>query len=131
MATVVANKKNEKVISYKFRVYLGRTEQGEQITKYMTWRAPDGLTPSKAQRAAEKAAAQWEKEIRDEYEKDRKDPQRIKEREIAKSRTDFLDFIKNTWFPMRVRDGEHKTTTIEFYRHITNKINGKPLEVQF
>ena len=122
MAALIQNKKDGKTVSYKFKCCLGRDEKGKQLFRCSTWRAPDGLTPSKAQRAAEKAAAQWEKEIRDEYEKDRKDPQRIKEREIAKSQTDFPDFIINTWFPMRVRDGEHKTTTIEFYRHITNKI---------
>ena len=122
MATVIPNKKDGKVVSYKFRAYLGRTECGEQITKYCTWRAPDNLTPSKAQKAAEKAAYEWEKEIKTEYEKDLNDPERIREREIARTRTEFSKFALETWFPICINNGEHKHTTVDFYRHTTNRI---------
>lgn len=122
MATVIQNKKDGKTVSYKFRAYLGRNELGEQITKYTTWHAPENLTPTKAQRAAEKAAAEWEKEIRDEYEKDLKNPERIREREIAKTRTEFSKFALESWFPVCVNDGEHKHTTVDFYRHTTNRV---------
>lgn len=122
MATVIPNKKDGKVCSYKFRVYLGKDETGKPITKYTTWYVPDNISPGRIQKAAEKAAESWEKEVRDEYEKDLKDPERIREREIAQTRTDFADFILNTWFPICICDGEHKPTTIEYYRHIANKI---------
>ena len=56
MATVIENKKNGKTVSFKFRAYLGRNEIGKQINQYTTWFAPDGLTPAKALKAAEKAA---------------------------------------------------------------------------
>lgn len=56
MATVIENKKNGKTVSFKFRAYLGRNEIGKQVNKYTTWFAPDGLTPAKALKAAEKAA---------------------------------------------------------------------------
>lgn len=36
MATIIANKKNGKIVSYKFRAYLGKNEFGEQILKYTT-----------------------------------------------------------------------------------------------
>ena len=51
------NKKNGKTVSFKFRAYLGRNEIGKQINQYTTWFAPEGLTPTKALKAAEKAAA--------------------------------------------------------------------------
>ena len=122
MATIIKNLKDGKVVSYKFRAYLGRTENGTQIARYTTWSIPENLTPSKAERLAQKAAAAWEKEVKDEYTKDINDPTRIKAREINKQHTDFSDFIHHTWFSLCIRDGNHKPTTVEFYRHITNKI---------
>lgn len=123
MATIIKNPNNEKGISYRFRAYLGKTELGKQITRYTTWYAPSDLTPTKAERAALKAAAEWEKQVKAEYEQDLKDPARVKAREIDRTKTDFSDFIQNVWFPLCVCNGEHKHTTIEFYRHITNKIS--------
>ena len=122
MATIIKNPNNEKGISYRFRAYLGKTELGKQITRYTTWYAPSDLTPTKAERAALKAAAEWEKQVKAEYEQDLKDPARVKAREIDRTKTDFTDFIQNVWFPLCVCDGEHKHTTVEFYRHITDKI---------
>ena len=122
MATVIKNTEDGKVISYKFRAYLGKDELGKQIAAYTTWNIPDGFTPSKAEKAAKKAAADWEKQVKAEYEKDLQDPDRVKAREIDKKRTEFADFVQNTWFTLCVQDGEHKHTTVDFYRHITNKM---------
>lgn len=122
MATIIENKQDERTTSYKFRAYLGKNEHEKKIFQYVTWRAPDNLTPSKARKAAEKAAELWEKKVRSEYEKDLKEPERIKEREIAKTHTEFSSYALNTWFPICICDGNHKPTTVDFYRHITNKI---------
>ncbi len=122
MATIIPNQKNGKIVSYKFRAYIGRTEFGEQIIRYTTWRAPTNLSPSKLQKAAERAAAEWEKQVKEDYEKDLKNPDRIKEREILNSRTEFSSFVQDTWFLICICDGEHKPTTVEFYRHISNVI---------
>lgn len=123
MANITPNVKDGKTISYKFRCCLGRKENGKQIFKCATWHIPNGLTPSKAERLAQKTADEWEKQTKQEYEKDLKDPSRIKVREIDKTKTVFVDFIQNLWFPLCVCNGEHKHTTIEFYRHIINKIS--------
>ena len=103
MATVIKNTKDGKVISYKFRAYLGKDELGKQIAAYTTWNIPDGFTPSKAEKAAKKAAADWEKQVKAEYEKDLQDPDRVKAREIDKKRTEFAGFVQNTWFPLCVQ----------------------------
>ena len=71
---------------------------------------------------AQKAAADWERQARDEYQKDLQNPERIKERQAAKDRTEFADFILNTWFPICICDGEHKPTTVAFNKHISNVI---------
>lgn len=122
MATIIPNMKDGKTISYKFRAYLGKDETGKAITRYATWHVPADLKPNRVKKSAEKAAELWEKEVREEYKKDLQDPERIRAREIAKTHTEFSHFALDTWFPIRICDGEHKPTTIDFYRHITNKI---------
>lgn len=122
MANITPKKKDGKTVAYKFRCCLGREQDGKQIFRCSTWHIPDGLTPSKAERAAKTAAAEWERQVRAEYEADLRNPERAKQREIDRTKTDFVDFIQNVWFPLCVCDGEHKHTTVEFYRNITNKI---------
>ena len=122
MASITQNKKDGKIISYKFKVCVGRDEFGKQIWRCTTWKAPDGMMPSRAEKAAQKAAAEWERQAKDEYQKDLQNPERIKERQAAKNRTEFSDFILNIWFPICICDGEHKPTTVAFNKHISNVI---------
>ena len=122
MASITPNKKNGKVISYKFKTFVGRDEFGKQVFRCTTWTAPEGMIPSRAEKAAQKAASEWEQKARTEYKMDLQNPKRVKERITAKSRTDFADFILNTWFPICICDGEHKPTTIAFNKHISNTI---------
>ena len=79
MASVTQNKKDSKVLSYKFRACVGRDEFGKQVWKCTTWKAPDGIMPCRAEKMAQKAAAEWERQARDEYQKDLQNPERIKE----------------------------------------------------
>lgn len=123
MATIIENKKDGKIVSYKFRTYLGKDDLGKQIMRYTTWKPSNNLPLSKYQKAAEKAAVEWEKTVKLEYEKDLENPERVVERNIQQSRTEFTKFVTDIWFPVFVCDGNHKATTIEFYQHITNKIN--------
>ncbi len=67
MACIKENKKGEKVISYRFSVYLGRTPEGKLIKKTMTWKPLSNLSPAKARKAAEVRARQWEREVKDAY----------------------------------------------------------------
>ena len=64
MATIREVKKKGRIISYCFTVSLGRDEQGKQIRKNLTWKPTEGMTPAKARKAAERAAAEWELEVR-------------------------------------------------------------------
>ena len=67
MANIRENKKNGKIISFRFIVCLERDVRGKQIRKYTTWTAPADLTPAKARKAAERAADAWEEEVKAEY----------------------------------------------------------------
>ena len=122
MASVFQNKKDGKVVSYKFRTCLGRNELGTQIWKCTTWKIPEGLIPSRAEKAAQKAAAIWENEVRAEYQKDLENPERIKERRVDGTHTEFSQFVLEDWFPVCIDDGNHKHTTVDFYKHTTKRI---------
>ena len=122
MAAIIRNEKEGKLVSFKFKAYLGRDECGKQLFRCTTWRVPDEISPAKAQKAAEKAAAQWEKEVREEYGKDLEDPERVRKREIERTHTEFSKFALETWFPLCINDGQHKHTTVDFYRHTTNRV---------
>ena len=122
MATITPKSKNGKIVAYKFKACVGRTDDGKQILRYATWHVPDGLIPSRARKAAERAAAQWEKEARTEYELDFKQPERVREREIDSKRTEFAQFVNDVWFPLCINDGEHKQSTVEFYRATLKRI---------
>jgi hypothetical protein len=55
MASITQNKKDGKVISYKFKACIGRDEFGKQIFRCTTWKAPDGLSAARIEKAAQKA----------------------------------------------------------------------------
>ena len=122
MASIIPNSKDGKIVSYKFKACVGRDDCGKQVFRCTTWKVPAGLVPSKAVKAAEKAAAAWEQDARAEYEKDLQDAERARQREIAKCKTDFVHFTKNVWFPICIEDGEHKPKTISFYNDTTKNI---------
>ena len=122
MASIIPKEKDGKIISYKFKACVGRDDCGKQVFRCTTWKVPAGLVPSKAVKAAEKAAAAWEQDAKAEYEKDLQDAERARQREIAKCKTDFVHFVKNVWFPICIEDGEHKPKTISFYNDTTKNI---------
>lgn len=122
MATIREKKKNNKTIYYKFTCCLGRDLKGKQIRRYVSWYPPEGLSPSKERKAAERAADAWEEEVRKEYERDLQNPTRVTVKEIASKRTNFGEFVMNVWFPICVDNGEHKVRTIAFYNQTAKSI---------
>ena len=114
MATIIENKKGGKIVSYKFRTYLGKDEFGKQVMRYTTWKPSEKLTPSKYQKAAEKAAAEWEKTVRQEYEKDLENPERVVERNIQLTCTEFTEFVNGVGFPVFVCDGNHRVLSAHY-----------------
>ena len=95
MASITQNKKDGKVISYKFKACIGRDEFGKQIFRCTTWKVPDGLAVARVEKSAQKAAAEWEQQAKEEYKRDVENPERIKVREIEKREQSFpLLFVK-------------------------------------
>ncbi len=64
MATIQENRKNGKLVSYKFTACVGRDAAGKQIRYYRTWTPPREYAPAKARKYAQLEAALWEQAIR-------------------------------------------------------------------
>lgn len=139
MANIRENTKNGKVVSYRFTACMERDVRGKQVRKYTTWTPPEGLTPAKAKKAAERAADAWEQEVRAEYQKEKElgDAYRLPP---EKRHDDFVAFVNEMWLPLQIRGGDAKPSTVAFYefmaKPITDYFNGavlqgiSPVEIQ-
>ena len=111
MATVYPVKKGCRIFSYKFKAYLGKDENQKQIFRCMTWVPPEGLPAPKRNRAAQRAADQWEAELKEQEVLPPPKKQLHQEEKLS-----LLDFIQKIWLPLEIENGERKPTTVTFYR---------------
>lgn len=123
MAAIRENKKNGKIISYRFTLCLERDAQGKQIRRYTTWTPPEGLTPAKAKKAAERAADAWEDETRRAYQEEQKALACGAAYHLPpeKRHDDFCAFVNEIWFPLHIC-GNCKPTTTAYYKNIAKVI---------
>ena len=63
MASIKENRKKGKIISFKFRVFIGRDEHGRQQFRTKTWKPDKEYTEKRLWRLAEAEATLWEREI--------------------------------------------------------------------
>ncbi len=65
MAIIYQSRKNGKIISFKFKAFIGRDELlgGKQVTRCTTWTPPKAMSEAKLQTLAEKEAAIWERQV--------------------------------------------------------------------
>ena len=124
MASIKEKKNGKKVINYVFTAYLGKDSSGKQIRRYLTWTPPEGLTPAKARKAAERAADTWEQQILNDYQEEQKAAACGAAYNLPpeKRRDDFCAFINEIWFPLHIRGGNCKPTSIAFYKNIVKVI---------
>ncbi len=121
MANIRENKREGKVVSYRFTVCLERDHMGKQVRRYTTWTPPEGLTPPKARKAAERAADAWEEETKAEYQKEKEQGAAYR-LPPEKRHDDFVAFVNDVWLPLEVRGGSRKPSTVAFYEHIVHHI---------
>lgn len=123
MAAIRENKKNGKIISYRFTLCLERDAQGKQIRRYTTWTPPECLTPAKAKKAAERAADAWEDETRRAYQEEQKALACGAAYHLPpeKRHDDFCAFVNEIWFPLHIC-GNCKPTTTAYYKNIAKVI---------
>lgn len=121
MANIRENVKCGKIVSYRFTVCLERDVNQKQIRRYYTWAVPQGLSVSKARKAAERAADKWEHEVREEYDK-QKTMGLSYVIPVEKRQDSFTTFVNEVWFPLRICNGNDKQSTIAFYRNMKKEI---------
>ena len=69
MASIYPKRKNCKLVSFKFKAFLGRDENGKQIFKCKTWTPQAIMTENKMISQAQKEVIIWERQITEEYQK--------------------------------------------------------------
>lgn len=79
-------------LTVKPRREIGRGENGRQICRAMTWKVPENRSKVRPGKAVQRAAADWE-EARAAYEKNLYDPERTKDQEVDRTKTDFVRFV--------------------------------------
>lgn len=111
-------------MSYRFTACMGRDANGKQVRKYTTWTPLADLSPAKAKKAAERAADEWERETRAEYQKEKeaKAAGRSYNLPPEKRRDDFTVYVNEVWFPLQVRGGDLKPSTVTFYEYMVKPI---------
>ena len=129
MATVGEKIKDGKIVSCKFKTCVGRSEQGKQIFRCMTWYPPANTTPTKIRRLARVAADAWEQEAKQAYLLECKN---AKQTVADAIRYTFDGFVNDVWIPLCVRDGSHRPSTVAFYSNMLKVIlpyfEGSPLD---
>ncbi len=134
MASITPKRKSGRIVSYKFKTCVGRNAQGKQVFRCTTWIPPEGMKVFQADRAAEKAALEWEDAARAEYEKEMAALATGKSYSLPPEQRhdDFNSFISDIWLPLYVRNGSHKPTTVAFCEDMTKPImkyfNGSVLQ---
>lgn len=130
MSTITEQKRNGRIISFKFTACLGR-ENGKRIYKSTTWKSPEGMSYSKARKQAEAEAFRWEQELRfagevppqGEYitplpTASEPVPEAI---EVPEEET-FRYFAEQVWMPLKVIGGGLRPSTISMYDYILKNI---------
>lgn len=110
MASIYPKRKNGKIVSFKFKAYLGRDENGKQIFKCTTWIPDKAMSESKLKALAEKEAILWEHNLTIAFAEE--------QRATAPEQITFKDFVEKKWFPSELNNSEHRNSTIAFRRYL-------------
>ncbi len=119
MASIRENRKDGKVVSYRFIACLGRDAEGKQIRHYTTWTPPKWIGEKRAPKEAEIQAALWEQNLREQAEQT---PPPVERSTIDERKDSFVKFIDDYWLPLQVRGSDRKAKTIAFYESSTKLI---------
>lgn len=107
MASVYPNRKDGKIVSFKFKVFLGRDENGKQKIKCTTWTPPKQMSESKLLLLADKEAILWERQVLDEI--------KAQEQSLTPSEITFEAFVNSVWLPSQTSSANYRPTTRTFH----------------
>ncbi len=93
--------------AYKITVTAGRDSKGKQVRHYMTWRPAPGMTDRQAEKAVQKAAFEFERNIEQGF--------------LADNRQSFTQYAEYV-IALKERSGA-KRRTVERYRELMRRID--------
>lgn len=114
----IEEKKNKagETVSYKFRCCVARDEQYRQIWRTCTISADDprleGLTPKRLKDELTNIKHQWDKEQKDDYEKNHS--------KTDKTKITFKEFVSDHWMKDHVIP-DHTPSSIQFFQYTSKK----------
>ena len=114
MASIYPNRKNGKILSFKFKTFLGRDENGKQIFKCTTWTPEITMSESKLLLLAEKEATVWERRMQEEFIAQK---QALEPNEIT-----FENFVKQIWLPAQQKQKDLRPSTLSFQNSMLKNI---------
>ncbi len=114
MATIYPNFKNGRIISFKFKAYLGRDKDDKQIFKCKTWFPEKQMSENKLKVLAEKEATIWEHQLTE-------DIRNIQPVSIPDNIT-LERFVKDIWLPEYMNTEKRRAATVAFHDYILRTI---------
>lgn len=110
MATIYPNFKNGKIISVKFKAYLGRDENNKQIFRCKTWTPNEQMSEKKLLSQAERLATIWEHQLAEDY--------AVAQKSFTAPDISFEAFVNTVWFPLQMNKEHRRSSTIDFHKCI-------------
>ncbi len=114
MASIYQSRKDGKIVSFKFKAFLGRDASGKQITKCTTWTPPKAGTEQRLMAQAEKEATIWERKAAEAFQKQQ---EALKPDVIT-----FEDFVNTKWMPTQMSIKDHRASTVAFHEYLLKVI---------
>jgi len=118
MATIYPNFKNGKIVSFKFKAYLGRDKNNKQIFRCKTWIPEKQMSENKLKILAEKEAAIWEHQLT----QDICNIQQLHTPKPTLTPISFENFVNNVWFPEYMNTDKRRAATVAFHDYILRTI---------
>ena len=110
MASIYPTYKDGKIVSFKFKAFRGKDQNGKQIFKCSTWYPDKPMSEKKMLSCAQREAILWENSLCTENEKTQ---------EISCSQPiSFREFVETKWIPVELNNSEHRNSTIAFRRYL-------------
>jgi len=106
MASIYPNRKDGKIVSFKFKLCDGRDENGKQIIRCTTWIPNKPMSERKLVLQAEKEAAIWERQLK---------TNRHAQNVMSLGELTFDRFVDERWLPYQRDVKENRVTTLAFY----------------
>ncbi len=114
MATIYPNFKNGKIVSFKFKAFLGRDKNNKQIFRCKTWIPEKQMSENKLKILAEKEATIWEHQLTE-------DVCNIQQISTPDHMT-FESFVNAIWFPEYMNTDKRRAATVAFHDYILRTI---------